>query len=352
MQNTMLKTGDKVKFLNDTGGGVITGFQSKNIALVEREDGFEIPVMINELILSDEPDNYNKAHTNNSENIKQTPPQAEPEPEHVPEIIEGNDKPNFYMAFFPADQHNPVGGEIEVYLINDSNFTLLYQYIHFDEQKYTTVDAGELEPNTKQILESLSMTDLSNLPKFMFRLLPHTKESKTLEGPFIKEITVSGVKFFKEKSFIENDYFDGNAMVFDLIEKPLSDEIDKLTDRDFEKIINQKDKINRPATEQNKAKTTPEIVEVDLHIDELIDSTNGLSNREILDIQMDKFQSEMEHAIKNRVKRIIFIHGVGNGVLKQEISRKLKSKYARYNHQDASFKEYGYGATMVILRRK
>jgi dsDNA-specific endonuclease/ATPase MutS2 len=43
---------------------------------------------------------------------------------------------------------------------------------------------------------------------------------------------------------------------------------------------------------------------------------------------------------------------VGNGVLKQEITKKLKSKYSKFNFQDASFKEYGYGATMVILRRK
>ncbi|MBN2261553.1 MAG: Smr/MutS family protein, partial [Prolixibacteraceae bacterium] len=57
-------------------------------------------------------------------------------------------------------------------------------------------------------------------------------------------------------------------------------------------------------------------------------------------------------AIKNRVKRVVFIHGVGNGVLKQEIAKRLSSKYARFQFQDASFKEYGFGATMVILRRK
>jgi dsDNA-specific endonuclease/ATPase MutS2 len=43
---------------------------------------------------------------------------------------------------------------------------------------------------------------------------------------------------------------------------------------------------------------------------------------------------------------------VGQGVLKQEIAKLLKSKFPKYIFQDASFKEYGYGATMVILRRK
>lgn len=348
----MFNIGDKVKFLNDIGGGTITGIQSKNIVMVENEDGFEIPVMLTELIKVAVPETYNKVNRDFSEKPKAEKPEEKPEPEHVAEIIPGNDEPKFYMAFYPTDQHNPVGSEIEVYFINDSNFSLLYHYAHFDGHKFETVDAGELEPNTKNYLEGLSLTDLSNLPKFFFRIIPYMKESKKLVGPFEKEIAINAVKFYKEKSYVPNDFFDGNAMVFDLVASPLKDEIDKLSDKDFEKVVNEKDKANRPEEEKKKETTLPEIVEVDLHINELIDNTNGLSNREMLDIQMDKFQTEMEHAIKNRVKRIVFIHGVGNGVLKQEISKRLQSKYARFNNQDASFKEYGFGATMVILRRK
>jgi dsDNA-specific endonuclease/ATPase MutS2 len=59
----------------------------------------------------------------------------------------------------------------------------------------------------------------------------------------------------------------------------------------------------------------------------------------------------MNTAIKNHVKRIVFIHGVGQGVLKQEVANLLKGKFKKYYFQDASFKEYGYGATMVILRK-
>ena len=348
----MLNIGDTVKFLNDVGGGRITGFQSKNIAIVEGDDGFEIPVMITELVKVEEPvayDNTPRTFSGSSqgkvENI------AEPEPEHKPEIIPGNDEPKFYMAFFPTDQHNPVGGEIEIYFINDSNFSLLYHYAHYNGEKYQTIDAATLEPNTKNYIDGLGLSDLSDLPRFHFRIIPYEKESKRLIGPFTKEISVNAVKFYKEKSFTENDFFDGNAMVFDLVSDPLQEELDKMTDKDFKKVINEKDKDNRPK-EQEKKEKTPEIVEVDLHIEELIDNANGLSNREILEIQLDKFYREMDTAIKNHVKRIVFIHGVGNGVLKQEITKKLKSKYARFNFQDASFKEYGYGATMVILRRK
>jgi dsDNA-specific endonuclease/ATPase MutS2 len=66
---------------------------------------------------------------------------------------------------------------------------------------------------------------------------------------------------------------------------------------------------------------------------------------------METVESEMNLAIKNHAKRIVFIHGVGQGVLKQEVTNLLKRKFKKYYFQDASFKEYGYGATMVILRK-
>lgn len=350
----MLKTGDKVKFLNDVGGGRITGFQSKNIVVVENEDGFEIPVMINELLKVEEEEQYSRVRRDFSKPAEAQAPQeiSEPEPEHEPEMIPGNDEPKFFMAFYPVDQKNPVGGEIEIYIINDSNFSLLYHYAHFDGENYETIDAGELEPNTKNYVEGLSQSDLNKLPKFYFRLIPYMKSAKKLVDPVVKEVSVNAVKFYKEKSFTANDFFDGNAMIFDLVGNPLKEEIDKLTEKDFKKIVAEKDKENRPAETAKKVSIVPDLIEIDLHIDELIDSTSGLSNREILDVQMDKFQREMDEAIEKRAKRIVFIHGVGNGVLKQEIARRLQSKYARFHSQDASFKEYGFGATMVILRRK
>jgi dsDNA-specific endonuclease/ATPase MutS2 len=84
---------------------------------------------------------------------------------------------------------------------------------------------------------------------------------------------------------------------------------------------------------------------------QLVDNSNGLSNKEILDIQMDKVEREMRSAIQSGAKRVVFIHGVGQGVLKQEVSKLLKKRFPKYAYHDASFKEYGYGATMVILRK-
>ncbi|MBB1540991.1 MAG: Smr/MutS family protein [Bacteroidia bacterium] len=61
----------------------------------------------------------------------------------------------------------------------------------------------------------------------------------------------------------------------------------------------------------------------------------------------------MEEALaQQEVRRLVAIHGVGNGRLRGEVVRILQRKYPMCSYQDASFKEYGYGATMVLLRRK
>jgi len=57
----------------------------------------------------------------------------------------------------------------------------------------------------------------------------------------------------------------------------------------------------------------------------------------------------MEENLKNKGQKIVFIHGIGNGTLKHELRRQLNTRYKKHNFQDASFREYGFGATMVII---
>ena len=89
------------------------------------------------------------------------------------------------------------------------------------------------------------------------------------------------------------------------------------------------------------------IKEVDLHIHELIDSEKGMSNFDKLSLQLNTVRKELEAAIAKKQPKIIFIHGRGEGVLKREL-RTLCSKYPVEFH-DASYTEYGMGATEVII---
>lgn len=96
-----------------------------------------------------------------------------------------------------------------------------------------------------------------------------------------------------------------------------------------------------------KSKKGNIVKEVDLHIHELIDSENGMSSYDKLSLQLKTVQRELELAIDKKQQKIIFIHGRGEGVLKKEL-RILCSKYPVEYH-DASYTEYGMGATEVII---
>ena len=89
------------------------------------------------------------------------------------------------------------------------------------------------------------------------------------------------------------------------------------------------------------------ILEVDLHMEQLVPSTRNLDTFDILNYQLRHAKGKLEWAIAKRISKIIFIHGVGDGILKKELLGLLKRYPVRFT--DASFKKYGYGATEVSL---
>ena len=345
----MIKVGDRVKFMNDVGGGIVTKVVSKSLVHVENEDGFEIPTLVSELVtITDEQPTTKKRTV--EQFVRQAKPEntpvAEPAKEK-PVFIAGNDIPNFHLAFVPDDSQNPLDGAIKMYLINDSNFSLLYHFSQFNEQEYESQEAGELEPNTKLLLDAISQVDLAGLPEFFFQLICFKEKSNKLEEPIVSSVKLNPVKFYKLGSFVANDFFREKAMLIKLNKSTMDKAVEALTERDVQKVVRQKE----PARKIKPVVENPDLLEVDLHIHELIDNTSGMSNKEMLDLQMDHFRERLEAAIKTQVKKVVFIHGLGNGTLKQELRRELSGKYKKYAFQDASFQEYGYGATMIILRK-
>jgi len=95
-----------------------------------------------------------------------------------------------------------------------------------------------------------------------------------------------------------------------------------------------------------------DVLEIDLHIENLIDSHRGMQNYQILEVQMANFRRSLNTAISRKLKKMVVIHGVGEGVLKQEIRKELKEFYPHFDFYDASYQEYGYGATEIELKYK
>lgn len=345
----MIKVGDKVKFLNDVGGGVVTRFLNKNLVMVENYDGFEIPYPILQLLNTSDPELNVGSGSQAKQNIQtQIAPKIEIE-ESPGEIINGKNSPDFYFCFVPADSRNPLAADIKLYLVNDSNFTVLFRYSHINKDGFETVKNGTVQSNSRLLIESIVQNDLSELPEYGFQIIYFQKNENEWREAITKRFKVNPVKFYKETSFYPNQLFKKSAMVLQITPNIFSTEIDKLTEADFQKVVAEKNQ--EPVTEEIPQKRAAEIVEVDLHINELLDNSTGLSNSDILALQIEKVESEMKLAIQSGVRKIVFIHGIGQGVLKQEVTNILKSKFRKYYFQDASFKEYGFGATMVILRK-
>ena len=89
------------------------------------------------------------------------------------------------------------------------------------------------------------------------------------------------------------------------------------------------------------------VMEVDLHINQLVESTRNMDNFDMLNLQLDTAKHKVEYAIKKRISKIVFIHGVGEGVLKSELVRLLDRYPVKY--YDASYQQYGSGATEVYV---
>lgn len=223
-----MKIGDKVRFLNEVGGGRVSGFQGKNIVLVEDEDGFDVPMRINEVVVVGD-ENYDTSHVVEAKLKGHTQPQEEPEekePADKPvtfkapvEERRGGDKLSAYLAFVPMDLKELTDTRFETYLVNDCNFYLRYVYMTAEGTSWQVRSTGEIEPNTKCFIEEFGRDQLNELEHSCIQLMAYKREKRFLRKPAVDAlINIDPVKFYKLHTFCENDYFEQPALIYTIIE--------------------------------------------------------------------------------------------------------------------------------------
>ena len=106
----------------------------------------------------------------------------------------------------------------------------------------------------------------------------------------------------------------------------------------------------RSFVKERKSKNEIPVPEFDLHIEKLVRNKHGMSNYDILTLQSETAKRHVEFAIKNRIPKIVFIHGVGEGVLKSELDF-LLGRYDNVDFQEANYQKYGQGATEVYIKQ-
>lgn len=226
-----MKIGDKVRFLSEVGGGRVAGFQGKNIVLVEDEDGFQMPMLKNEVVVVGEED-YDTRHVVEMKHDKRTAKAAEPEEEvetepadrpvtfkAKPEERRGGDKLSAYLGFVPMEVKELSQTRFESYLVNDSNYYLRYVYMTAEGNAWQVRATGEVEPNTKEFIEEFGREDLNALERVCIQMLAYKQDKHFLLKPTVNaQLRIDPVKFYKVHTFAESIFFEQPALVYTIIE--------------------------------------------------------------------------------------------------------------------------------------
>lgn len=367
----MIQKGDMVRFLNSVGGGRVLRIEG-NMAYVD-DDGFETPVLLKECVVvahqGEEPAKNRfveiKPASAAAPAVQQTPqPQPVPEPVPEPELpIEETpegEKLNVVLAFEPRDIKRLSETSIDVFLVNDSNYFLQFAIMtrSDDSEQWTLFKADTIEPNIQLLLGELSKELIPKLGRLSMEYVAYKADRPfSLKQPALVEKNIDNTKFFKLHCFGDNIYFDTPVLALDIVRDDVPQGMPRRIDAkqiEREMMAKKQADVRQPIARpvrKKPAKANPgDIIEVDLHINELIDNTRGLSNADMLNLQVDEFRRVMDENLKNKGQRIVFIHGKGEGVLRQALLKELNHRYKGNDVQDASFKEYGFGATQVTIR--
>ncbi|OED43521.1 DNA mismatch repair protein MutS [Flavobacteriaceae bacterium (ex Bugula neritina AB1)] len=163
---------------------------------------------------------------------------------------------------------------------------------------------------------------------------------------------ISGIVISVQKNEVTIESEDGFNLVFS-IQELVKEESPHMITPSFEEVQkNLQDKEvfkKRPKKNISKPKerNVPPM-EVDLHIHKLVKSTKGMASYDMVNLQLDTAKRQLDFAINKRIPRIVFIHGVGQGILKEELTY-LFNRYDNLRISDADYKKYGLGAMEVYI---
>ncbi len=326
-----LRIGDKVRFLNEVGEGTIVSFKDKETVFVEMADGFEIPYLTKQLV---------PIHTELILN---------PEVENIDIVLETVLSDCVYFIIEPDHEMPLLVSEYKFYLFNSSSYNISFTYSVKDDSYFQTLKHGDLGAYQKVFLKQVKKSFFQEfayhkIECLFYKNMHYKSQIPLAEILFINERTVSNSGLVKHAEFKNTVY----AFI-------LKD--DFLDTRVVEQTLNPEDLTRLKAIKEFKQPLKTSVAkqkikdltrEIDLHIEELLDSYKNLTNGQILNIQTERFEKEMEHCLSNGIKKLIVIHGVGNGKLKQEIVGILKSING-VSYYDASYKNYGFGATEILI---
>ncbi len=250
------KVGDKVIFLNEAGGGVISRIISPSMVSVAIEDGFEIPTLISDLILSKKPEDEASI---SQEGIIATPELTIPEPNKNSEFeslssplkkrrVKSNQDEGVFLALIPHDQKWLVTGLLDLYIINNTEYDILYNIFLNNEGVITGIDYGSTESESKNLLETISREDIDSWRKGFVQLMFHSDHPDSLYLPVNVDFNIRPAQIVRDTAYTNSAFLEEKAFLVKLI---LKSEMEVFKTTEAEMKFDQKDKIEKKA-EQKK----------------------------------------------------------------------------------------------------
>lgn len=359
------KVGDRVKFLSSTGGGIIRSFSATNVANVEMEDGFEVPTLVNDLVLDacedkagaffcSKPQENEKDNTEQKEHTTEERSQASYLGHKAKEMAAG-----VYLCFVPHDQKWLVYGDMDVWMVNNTDHRCIYSILLLEERNgFVSEDYGTLEARQKQTICTITRDECDKWTKGAVQILFHDDMSDCVMMPVNCRLKIRTDKFYKEGCFVPTAFFQEKVLTIPICDEQemnvflratTSETKDK--DEEEEKQVLKVARQNYTNTFLDAYMTDSSCAEVDLHIGELVEDYYLLEPEQMLRIQLNHAERCLNEAIIQGLKKVIFIHGIGQGVLKNEL-KKMLDKYDNLHYFDASIMKYGAGATEVYLGKR
>lgn len=379
----MAKIGDRVRFLNSVGGGLITRIDGKTV-YVEDEDGFESPFLLKDVVVvlpAGHEANVKgsnimfdqKAFDKGKEVVEPKPlPSVEKikKEDNLPvEETQHGDIPSILLAFEPENIKQLSNTRFTGVLVNDSNYYIDFIFLKrsAEDRGWEIVFQGNVNPNELIDLVVLKHEELSDYGKVAIQGVMYKKDKAfSLLPPLNVSRKLDLTKFHKLHCFRESKYFDLPVLEFPLVNlgetvpqleidpAKLEQGLKNVSDKELAKELSKKYRTESGSMNKkshdvvNPYKKLP-LIEVDLHIGELTDSLTGMEPKDMLEMQLEAVRKTMDTHLKRIGQKIVFIHGKGEGVLRKAVLDLLKKNYPKAELQDASFREYGFGATLVTV---
>ncbi len=315
----MFKIGDYVRFLNEKQEGVVTRIIDHQLVGVTIDGDFEITVLANEIVLVQSGESQLREDFNELSNPITT--------------LSKNTEERLYLAVCKDDK---IGHLYHLYLINSSKYDLLTAVSIQKKDVFEGIYGDVVKSNTATRISTHTVSEFDQGWIFHLQIIYYQQGVFTPTQPkvFRKNIkakqiltTEKEIPFINKKGYLSELELD-HSIQFDkedLIEQMLS-------------ANSQEPNVDAPSRE------------VDLHIEELTDQFPTMKAEEMLRVQLETFRRNLEAAIVHHYQNIIFIHGVGNGTLRNEIHKQLGKHPHVKTFKDARKEKFGYGATEVILK--